>query len=1147
MGVPVTDPITAGDRQSLADITAEGACPLTRTDIQLIPVRYAYADMAAEHDALVPGYPLGFQPIGIRQIRDGYLYLFHAEAPDILHEYQVRAGGAVSKRLWTGDDAARDQRTGTPDTPAIVVPRRGHIDVLFSSTPLTAKKCSLLIRWRSYRQEVMTRVSLAGVCPIRGGARLLTKPDLEQRLSHPVAFTVPMDGQSALAPWYWAQDTLDGDTEPFAHRLATYEQDHAYLVVDDLMGHLSDLLDAWAIVDTNHNAWLEREDARYYSACFIRDLIRLDSDRVGELATAFAEQADDADARAVFARIAQADEDQKTELARRVKAFPEYRHSVRKVAGPSTHDFRPDDRARIQAMRDALKALADELTLAPNAVLDAIETLADHQARLMDGSAFSGEQGIADLVRLDDMTAYLDESETHLAWFEEEKRRIVADLQCLLERFYLHGHLYDRARAQDYLTLLGMDNALLTVLTEWSQANGDFRFLKRFYFGDLGHQHLVTFDLKPHSLPGTAKDLVTALKSLVDAKDGPAAYQEWAERVSNSPYLQFPELPPGAAEQLSHHLAQKNLVARLALFELVEAVDAANLQGRLKQVFERMAPGLRAHILDNQRLYQVDLEIADADSLARHETLVKEIERLAKLREEVLERENRLQQRHSQASTRDRRRYKREYDEQIRAIRAQKQELTHQLRERGFQLLDRSPVEGENHSGALLIAGLTRTAYGRAVQSEMDELKRLRDRGGLTRMMDYGRGMIHGQDTLDLPKRIGGLGLVSFVGTIGAVGAWDAYARWEKDKTFDKFLPFFADASGTVGAAASILTVVGSARLNFYYQTISQADEVLTRLARVNVWGGTIAAWAGFFSALADGIKQLDVITNEGQGAGMKTGAGITFAGDSMLLYGSGRMAVTGTAGIYHILRKTSADITWRSVNRRMLSLAGGLFRGLNVYLWIGTALVCIGNWVQSYFNRTDVQRWCEQSTWGNDAKGWNADQQRHELAKAIYKPTLMVRAEQAALDGRTSYCAFRLELPGLSSLEADNMEWAILRQEGTVWDPDHDYWNQAMTTKRMGAAGVALELTLTDADLDTADGFYLAFRYKAANSPNWLPETDKAYHYRLTLHEQGNLPMVGANETKEWQPITPLDAPDTRLTPLIINYHALVNHPIKS
>ena len=230
-----------------------------------------------------------------------------------------------------------------------------------------------------------------------------------------------------------------------------------------------------------------------------------------------------------------------------------------------------------------------------------------------------------------------------------------------------------------------------------------------------------------------------------------------------------------------------------------------------------------------------------------------------------------------------------------------------------------------------------------------------------------------------------------------------------------------------------------------------------------------------------------------------------------------------------------------------MLSLAGDLFRGVNAYLWVGTGLVFLGNWVQNYYKRTDVQRWCEQSAWGNDSKGWDADQQRHELAKVIYQPTLSVKAEQAALDGRTSYCAFRLELPGLSSLEADNMEWAILRQERTAWEPDHDYWNQAITTKSMGSAGVALELSLTGADLDTADGFYLAFRYKAANSPNWLPDTDKAYHCKLTLHEQGNLPMVGANETKEWQPITPLDGPDTRLTPLIINYHAPVNYPIKS
>ena len=139
-----------------------------------------------------------------------------------------------------------------------------------------------------------------------------------------------------------------------------------------------------------------------------------------------------------------------------------------------------------------------------------------------------------------------------------------------------------------------------------------------------------------------------------------------------------------------------------------------------------------------------------------------------------------------------------------------------------------------------------------------------------------------------------------------------------------------------------------------------------------------------------------------------------------------------------------------------------------------------------------------------------------------------------------------RLELPGLSALDADNMEWAVLRQEGTMWDPDHDYWAQAITKKSMGAAGVALELSLTEADLEAADGFYLAFRYKAANASEWLPEADKAYHYKLILHERGDIPMVGANETKTWHQVNRLDKPDHRLNALIIKYHALISEPKK-
>lgn len=1157
MGKQLTNPIAAADRASLASTTAQGACPLTRADIQLIPVRYAYADEAAEHPSLEPRFNLEFQPIGIRQIRDGYLYLFHSDAPDILHEYEVKDGGAVTKRLWQGNEASQDQRTGTPDTPAIVVPRRGHVDVFFSATQLTAKKCSMLISWEDYRKQVMQRVSLSGYCPINGKPQLLSQASLESLLTHPDAQTVPMDGKTHLPSWYWTQNTLDTGSEPFAHRLAAYDLDHAYIVVDDFMGHIDDLLDAWAIVDTNHNAWLEAEDAKYYPARFISDLIRLDDDRVAELARAFSEQVEDEDAKALFEKVAVGSRDQHVQLKELIEDFPEYQQSARKVAGPSTYSYMPSDHERVTRVRNGADALATDMGLSQREVLNIVESMSDYQSNLVGGSDFAGEQGIADLVKLDDMNAYLEQAQEHLSKFSEEKRRIVTDIQSLLATFYLHGHLYDRKSEDSYMALLKMDNGLIAVLTEWAQASGDFSFLKQFYFEEIGHQHLISLDLKPEIIPGTLKDVIDGLKAIMDAKQAPAAYKEWVQLVERSPHLQFPSLSEGAAAQLSHHLAQLNIAGRLAVFELVQAADAADLHGRLRQVFERMDPGLRAHIFENQRLYQIDLEIADADSLTRHESLVKEIERLAKLREEVLERENRLQQRHSEASTRDRRRYKREYDEQIRAIRAQKQDLTNQLRERGFQLMDTSPVEGDNHSGALLIAGLTRTAYGRAVQSEVDELKRLRERGGLTRMMDYGRGILtSGQDKLEMPKRIGGMGLVSFMGLVGAVGTWDAYKKLSNDDPDSSRLEVFAGITGTIGAAASVLTIVGSARLNYYYQKISQADEVLTRLARVNVWGGTIAAWAGLLSASADGLKQLFIMIDGNKSNGERAGAGISLVGDSALVVGSWRMAKTGSVGLFHRLvdaRDLSWQpangklLSWKATNERMLGLAGDLFRGLNAWLWVGTILVCIGNWVQNYFRRTEVQSWCEQSTWGNGAKGWGADQQRHELAKAIYKPTLMVMAEQAALDGRTSYCVFRLELPGLSSLEADNMEWAILRQKGTAWSPDHDHWNEAITTESMGAAGVTLEMRLTEAELESVEGFYMAFRYKAANSSNWLPESEKAYHYKLIFHEQGNLPRVGANEIKEWKPVKSLDDPDHRLNALITNYHALISEPKKS
>src|SRR5690554_3894810 len=160
------------------------------------------------------------------------------------------------------------------------------------------------------------------------------------------------------------------------------------------------------------------------------------------------------------------------------------------------------------------------------------------------------------------MNAYLEQAQQHLMRFAEEKRRIVTDIQSLLATFYLHGHLHDRESDADYMALLKMDNGLIAVLTEWAQSSGDFSFLKRFYFEEIGHQHLISLDLKPEIIPGTLKDVIDGLKVVMDAKQAPAAYKEWVRLVEQSPHLQFPSLSEGAAAQLSHHRSEERRVGK---------------------------------------------------------------------------------------------------------------------------------------------------------------------------------------------------------------------------------------------------------------------------------------------------------------------------------------------------------------------------------------------------------------------------------------------------------------------------------------------------------------------------------------------------------------------------------------------------------
>lgn len=1132
MTATVADPIAAADRKGMSDTTAPGTCPLTLVDLQLIPVRYAYAEKDPGLDRLAPRFGTDFRPMGIRPIRDGYLYLFHSSAPDILQEFVVTEGGAVEKRLWEGDDATRDQREGIPADQAIIVPRKGQIEVLFSETQLTARKCSMLIAWQDYRSRVMRTVNLDGYCPESGHAHLLPKATLETALVNPGSGEV----SGEFEPWYWAAESEDSRQEPFAHRLAEYEKDHAYLVVDDLTGQITDLLDAWREVDARQNDWLAHEDVRYYPAKFIHGLMKLDDETVASFVDTVLTQVEDPEEVEALERIGHASAEQRQQVADLAKDYVAY--------GPGTQFGGRETVKAWQAQNKQVKELADQLATSTETLDRVLQALHDNQEKAEHGS-LTGERGIRHLVNAEDMNGYLAKADATLEAFRTEKQRIAKSLQTLFPHYHLIGHVYDRQEESTYLDFLQLDNAQLNVLNEYAQDAGDFDFIVDYYFGnEIGHQHLVSYDLDPSAYVMPVARVLATLKTVLDAHDNAAAYEDWQATLTENPQLRFATLTPVLSAELSQRLAQQQPAAKQALFSLVEKTSDARLQDRLKNIFKSMNAGLRAHLLDNQMLYKLDLTIADDNTLSKADNLIRDLETHARQYNAHKEQERRLDEQRRDSNRALRKDQKNRYDAEIRKLRAARRAEGKKLSQARKALEDLTPSESNKYNGVLKIGNLKSTAEARAVMAELDELEHLRKRSGVKAVFDHARGLVNGDSAGDITKRIGGLGVVSFMGLVSFVGLAESWGKL-MDGDLGEVWDVVSSGSGAVGATASVVTIVGSARLNYYYQHVSKAESVLTRLARGNVWGGTIASLGGLFAAGADGIKRLISTFDTNQRAGQRIGSVIALTGDGMMVYGSGRLGWIGSSGINQIIRKEARNVTWRSVHKGMLGLGGGVFRGMNAWLWVGTTLVLVGEYVHNRFTRSELQAWCERSQWGKESEGWEADEQRFELAKLTYRPELYAMAERGALSDQFRYCAIDMTLPGVTDLSVDNAEWVILEKKGREWREATDAWLESFIAVADDERGVRIRASLLFDELETVDSLYLAVRFKPDGVNDWLPGPGQAFHARLALHERGNVPHVAANTEKVWQPVRIHKEPDQAVAPLLIDYKPLL--PVES
>ncbi len=146
---------------SKAPIVAPAACPLQQTHVQLLPLSYGLVERAFDPSSeLKLSYTLTARPLGIRRLRDGWLYIIDSLSGE-LYEYQV-LDGIVTALLHQGKTVSEDQRGAIEERPALIFSRKSTLHVTFAEVQWTAGKCAQVLDSREDREHFMQAVDLAG-------------------------------------------------------------------------------------------------------------------------------------------------------------------------------------------------------------------------------------------------------------------------------------------------------------------------------------------------------------------------------------------------------------------------------------------------------------------------------------------------------------------------------------------------------------------------------------------------------------------------------------------------------------------------------------------------------------------------------------------------------------------------------------------------------------------------------------------------------------------------------------------------------------------------------------------------------------------------------------------------------------------------
>ncbi|MBI6758487.1 toxin VasX, partial [Pseudomonas syringae] len=156
--------------------TATSLCPFRGPDVAIVPVRYALDrsryDAAPEKlKPLLKGSRWAVMPklktrsYTLRQLYDGYVYVYD-ETAETFHEYvSSAANGHLSRIIWTDAQIGSDRRSGTDDgKPFLLYPRNNRLHIAFSPQQWTWRICEHLRSNPASRASWMKMLDLKRYC-----------------------------------------------------------------------------------------------------------------------------------------------------------------------------------------------------------------------------------------------------------------------------------------------------------------------------------------------------------------------------------------------------------------------------------------------------------------------------------------------------------------------------------------------------------------------------------------------------------------------------------------------------------------------------------------------------------------------------------------------------------------------------------------------------------------------------------------------------------------------------------------------------------------------------------------------------------------------------------------------------------------------